>query len=382
MVRVVILGASFGGLKTAEVLQRLLQGRAEVLVIEQRDRFVFRPSLPWVVFGQRRPDAITRPLAPLLQRCGAGFLHDRVEAIDPDAQTVHTHRGRYAYDFLVMALGGSSPAPLPDPLQQSAHTFIWLDDALALRLAARDLAAGHVVVAIQPPNTLLCPAYEIVFQWDQYLRRRGLRHRVSLSLVSFEPEPFTVGGKAASAVVRRWLRAAGIAFYPSTFITRVERHGRETALTLAGGQTLPCTLLVAVPSFQGTAAARTTPGLTDHDGFVLVDRQLRSLAHQNIFAVGDGVAFPGPKTGLMAELQAHVAARNIAAELALAEPADYRSLLVCLGDFGVRRGLLAIRRPAPGQGEARTFFLWPGWLPHAAKIGFERYYLNTRLRVP
>ena len=49
MQKVVILGGSFGGLTAAFELKRLLGKEAEVIVVSDDDRFVFLPSLPWLI---------------------------------------------------------------------------------------------------------------------------------------------------------------------------------------------------------------------------------------------------------------------------------------------------------------------------------------------
>ena len=55
MKRVVVLGGSFAGLTAAFELKRKLGSSAEVTVISRDPRFVFIPSLIWVVPGWRRP---------------------------------------------------------------------------------------------------------------------------------------------------------------------------------------------------------------------------------------------------------------------------------------------------------------------------------------
>jgi sulfide:quinone oxidoreductase len=49
MTKVVVLGGSFGGLTAALELKRLLGKEAEVTVVSDDERFVFLPSLPWLI---------------------------------------------------------------------------------------------------------------------------------------------------------------------------------------------------------------------------------------------------------------------------------------------------------------------------------------------
>lgn len=376
--RVLVLGAGFAGLQAARELRRQLPSPdVRITVVDERDRFLYRPSLPWIVFGQRRPEEIRTPLPPLLNRWGVDFVRDTAEGVEPREQRVVGRRGRYPYDVLLIALGATSPAAEPPHLARWGYHPLWEEGALALHEALERFSGGGVVVAVCPNCPLACPAYEMVFHLDRALRLRGLRSRSRIVLVTYEETPFEAGGPAASRIIARWLRELGIDVRTSTF---VQDAGPGYAV-LPGGEVLPASLLIYMPAFLGSPAVRAVPELTDGDGFVIVDRSLRALDYPNIFAAGDIVAFPGPKNGRMAEIQGKVAARNIAALLGRGQPAPYASHLACLLDLGGNRGVAAVRKPNPGQGRTRTFFIWPGWLPRVAKIGLEAYYTRVKLRV-
>lgn len=376
--RIVIIGGSFAGFETAVQLHRLLKGGVHVTVIDRNARFEFRPSLPWLVFDRRRPEQISVPLSPLVEAQGAVFVQDEVESIDADAARVHGRDRDYAYDFLVVATGGTSPPKQPPALTDRGFTLMWLDDAHRLRAALADFRGGSVVIAFHPRSPLACAAYELPFQLVDYLRDRGIARGSSVSLVTYEDEPFAAGGPAASRIIGRRLQRAGVRFYPNTFVKKTVARG----VMLASRHVLAADLLVYIPTYRGLDLLRNVGGLTDTDGFVITDRTMRTHAYPNIFAAGDGVAFPGPKTGLMAEAQAKVVATNIAADLGVGQHTEYDSLLMCLLDFGSAGGLMVARKPAPQQGWTRTYGVLPGVLPRFGKYAFERYFLHRRLGKP
>ncbi len=74
--KIVVLGGSFGGLTTAFELKRLLGKEAEITVVSDDDRFVFLPSLPWLIMGWRKPDDITLRISDILKPKGIGFIHE------------------------------------------------------------------------------------------------------------------------------------------------------------------------------------------------------------------------------------------------------------------------------------------------------------------
>ena len=64
-------------------------------------------------------------------------------------------------------------------------------------------------------------------------------------------------------------------------------------------------------------------GVTDEEGYIHVDWNMRVMGHERIYAVGDCVSFTGPKMGHMAVRQAEVAAANLAAEIEGHEPISH-----------------------------------------------------------
>lgn len=376
--RVLILGGSFAGFETATTLRRLAGDDVQITVIDRSDRFEFRPSLPWVVFGERRARDTWVSLPALLARDRVTFVHDYIEEIDASANVVRTRNGQHQYDFLVIALGGTSPIPEPDGFNGHGYAPLWLNEGIRLQHALQDFDGGPIVIAFHPRSPLACAAYEFVFQLDAYLRQRELRGRSPIAFVSYEDKPYAIGGTRASDMIRDWLGEANVLFFPNTFVERVtERYVR-----LHDGPSIRSDLLMYIPHYLGSPVVRNVPDLTDADGFVETDRTMRSHAYPNIYAAGDGVSFPGPKTGLMAELQGRTVATNIAAELGIGQRTEYSSMLGCILDLGPGRGLMTVRRPAPKHGPVRTYAVLPGVLPRLGKMAFEKYFMHVRLKKP
>jgi NADH dehydrogenase FAD-containing subunit len=69
-----------------------------------------------------------------------------------------------------------------------------------------------------------------------------------------------------------------------------------------------------VPPFRGNASLRSE-GFTDEHDFVKVDDLMKISGQNDAYAVGDIVAFSGPKFAHMAVRQAEVAAANLISEI-------------------------------------------------------------------
>lgn len=373
--RIVVVGSSFAGMTAAEELRKRLGKRADIVVLDRSDRFVFRPSLPWLVFGERDPEDISVPLRPLLRAKGVRFIQADVEAIDPERNTVRTDAGEHRYDFLVLAAGATSPVRAPAHLARHGFAPLWIGEALRLRRALHRFTGGGAVVALHPRSPIACAAYEYVFQLAAFLRRRGARRKSRITFVTYEELPFAIGGLTAVRSMERWLTQEGIRFMPRTFIDAAT----DRTVTLANNYVLRSDLLIYIPPFRGAEWLQQVPGLTDKEGFIITDANMRTHAYGNVFAAGDAVALPGPKSALMAEMQAKTVATNIAADYGFAEHTAYNSVMGCMLDLGPGRGLLSIRKPVPQQGETKTYFVLPSAINRLGKLALEQYFLRSRL---
>jgi sulfide:quinone oxidoreductase len=93
-------------------------------------------------------------------------------------------------------------------------------------------------------------------------------------------------------------------------------------------------LLMLIPPFRGHAILDDLD-ITDEHDFVKVDGHMKIRDLENGYAVGDIVAFSGPKLAHMAVRQADVAATNIAAEIEGRVPtAEYYHEIAAVIDAG------------------------------------------------
>jgi len=104
--RVVIVGAGFGGLQTAQSLARK---RVEVLLINRHNYHTFIPLLYQVATAQLAPEQVAVPIRTLLRKAdNLNFLQAEVTQIDFVAKEIITNRNTLDYDYLVLATGSKS----------------------------------------------------------------------------------------------------------------------------------------------------------------------------------------------------------------------------------------------------------------------------------
>src|SRR4051794_29998870 len=102
--RVIILGAGFGGLELATTLSEEAGDAVDVVLIDKSDAFVFGYSKLDLMFGRTSEAAIRLPYEAIA-KLGVEFRRETVIAIDPEARRVTTGAGVYEGDVLVIALG-------------------------------------------------------------------------------------------------------------------------------------------------------------------------------------------------------------------------------------------------------------------------------------
>jgi len=398
--KVLVLGGNFGGLTAALSVKHELAGDVDVTVVSAADRFLFNPSLIWLPFGKRRAEDITFPLAPTFESHGVEFVHATATRIDPVAQQVETTAGSYRYDYLVIATGYRNKTDVVPGLAEtnSAYTITTLEDAIHAGEGWRRFLddPGPVVIGAAQGAGCFGAAYEFLFNTSYRLRKAGLRKRVQLTYVTAEPflGHFGIGGlPGGERLLKMFLNKEGIQAITDTAMTEVV----PGKLALADGRALDFAYAMIIPPFVGQPVVATVPGLADDKGYVPVRDTYQSTAHSNIYAVGIAAAVTVPwttavpvgvpKTGFPTEVQAHVAAHNIAAQIRGEQPAREKRFgdipAVCVLDAGNNGVMILADKMLPPR---RAAALIPGPQSHAAKLLFEKYFLwkarNGYVRLP
>jgi len=137
-----ILGGGFGGLYTALALSKLdwKDEQPDIVLVDQRDRFLFAPLLYEIVTGELQTWEIAPRYEELLANTGVRFHQSGVNSIDINAQQVTLSDGsQIAYDRIVLALGGETPMDMAPGVAEHAIPFRSLEDAYRLKERLREL---------------------------------------------------------------------------------------------------------------------------------------------------------------------------------------------------------------------------------------------------
>jgi NADH:ubiquinone reductase (H+-translocating) len=102
----VIVGAGFGGLETA---QKLAHAPVQITLIDKHNYHLFQPLLYQIAIAGLVPSQIAYPLRTIFRhQKNLTFQMGEVTSIDFNARYVRTNGSVIAYDYLVLAIGGQT----------------------------------------------------------------------------------------------------------------------------------------------------------------------------------------------------------------------------------------------------------------------------------
>jgi sulfide:quinone oxidoreductase len=329
--RILILGAGFGGLELSTRLSEEFGDELDLVVIDQRDGFVFVFGFKLdVMFGRALPSAVVHPYRDLAKP-GVRFVQTTIRSIDPAAKRVETDAGDFEADIVVVALGADLVPSATPGLVEGGHEFYTVPGAFALRDVLPRFDGGRVIVGVTSTPFKCPPApSETVLLMHDYLSERGIRDDSDISLVMPFGVPIPPSPAASEALLVAFAER-GINWHPERLVIGLDPERR--VVMLSDGVEMPYDLFLGVPVHRVPAVVEAS-GLAV-DGWVPVNPLTLETALSGVYAVGDGTSVGTPKAGVFAEGQASVLAAQIGAHIrGNTEPGTYDGRGVCYLEFG------------------------------------------------
>lgn len=392
MAKVVIIGASTGGLPAAYEIKEELGSAHEVTVVSNTETFHFVPSNPWVAVGWRTRKDISFPLRPHLEKKGIRFVAEGAQKIEPAQNRVITSAGTVVpYDYLVIATGPKLAFDEIEGLgpERNTASICTVDHAEhALEKYEAFLKdPGPIIVGAAQGASCFGPAYEFSFILDSDLKKRRVRRKVPITFVT--PEPYIghmgLGGVGDSkGLLEHEFRERHINWVTNAKIKKVEAGKMTVEVLNEGEKEIPFKYSMIIPAFKGVDAVAGAEGLCNPRGFVLIDGHQRSPKYPNIYSVGVCVAIPpvevtpvptgAPKTGYMIESMVSAVRHNIKAAIeGKPQTAKASWNALCLADMG-NTGIAFVALPQIPPRDV-TWSKKGMWV-HLAKVAFEKYFIR------
>lgn len=305
MTNLVLVG---GGHAHLEVLRRFAEAPMPGLaltLISREARTLYSGMVPGVIAGEYVASAAEIPLAPLARAARADLVIDEVCGIDLAAGRVERKAGGpIPFDLVSLDIGGVTDLSVPGAAEHAIPTRP-LDRFLA-KLADLDSMAQTgptpMLIAVVGGGAAGC---EIALALS---KRFGLDAQVTLNAGSpslLPGFPSAAGRRVADTLIDRVGRTV-----TGTAVVELQ----QSVLCRADGTMMLFDVAVWATGVAAPAWLRDSGLALDAQGFVRVERTLRSVSDPRVFAAGDVAAIEGalvPKAGVWAVRAGPVLADNL-----------------------------------------------------------------------
>lgn len=356
MIKILILGGGFGGVRAALDLSRLLHNRGSSIPLESgekkklRDREdvtitlidrnnsqTFQPALYEVAsvyginhehpFHTKLHGSICIPYSEIFKGKKIEFVQAEVGHIDLMAKHVVTKNGTtIEFDYLVLALGSAvSTFGIPG-VEEYAYKFKTIEDSLMLNDKIEGLYKDASNKGrLLPINILICGAgftgIELAAELSNCTRHVAHKHGITrqkctaITLIEAAPAILPMISEKERNLIQRRLKKLSVNILTNAPIQEVG----PDYVKFKNGSELKGDLIIWSGGVGTLGILKTVQGLElDERGRILVSDFLQAKNHSNVFAVGDNIIFidsktqkPIPQMAFLAIEQGRVVAENI-----------------------------------------------------------------------
>jgi sulfide:quinone oxidoreductase len=318
---VLILGAGFGGLASANLLRKSLPPEHQITVIDKSQYFMMGLVNLWILSGSRTLEDSQVALNNLENR-GIRFLNDKIVGIDLSQNSVTTKTNRkLEYDYLIVALGAEIAPERINGLENNGGFNIY--DAQQVRNVREkilSLKSGRIVICVADIPYKCPPApYEVSLLINDILIKNRTRNAIDLDIYVPTAISLPAAGAKISQDVVDLLSDNGINFHP---LHKLKKVLDKKTIEFETGNRVNYDLLIAIPPHKVPQVIKNSDLLRDGDhAWINVDRFTLRTKYKNVFAIGDVTeirldqTITVPKAGIFAEGEAKVVSQQIINEI-------------------------------------------------------------------
>ena len=369
MTKIAILGAGYGGVCAAKVLDNEFKDddNVEITLFDRNPFHTLMTELHEVASGRAKPKDVQIPLKKIFAGKKVKIQIGNVTEIDFDQKLIEEEKGRSSYDFLILGPGAESDYFGTTGARENSFSLWSLQEAVVLRKHIEDqfLKASRETDPVKRSKLLAFTVAgagftgmemlgELLERKEVLCRRYHIQEKeVSVTLIEAKPEVLPILPESLRKRSLRYLADQGTITHLGTPIIEVRKDG----VTVQGGQVIETQTLIWTCGVKGAGlAGEHSP--TEKSGPVREPQEsslhfnirkkcrlqtnssLQSLDHDGVFIVGD-VIWYSEKTGALPQVvetalqTGTAAANNIIAEMKGRDKkpfhSDYHGFLISIG---------------------------------------------------
>ncbi|NMO95642.1 NAD(P)/FAD-dependent oxidoreductase [Paenibacillus lemnae] len=325
--KIVILGAGYGGILTAQRLQKELNyNEADVTLVNRHDYHYITTHLHMPAAGTDSIENTRVSISKLIDEFKIDLVKSSVQEIRLHDKKVILEDGTLSYDYLIIALGGDPETFGIPGLAEHAMSIRSINSVRLIRshiehqfalyknerrpqerinfvVGGAGFSGIEFVAELADRIPKLCREYDV----DPAL----------VNIYNIEAAPTALPGFAPELVdyAMETLKKKGVTFKLGTAIKECTPHG----VILSTGEEIRSNTVVWTGGIRGNRLVESA-GFETMRGRVKVDEYLRAPGHDNIYIIGDNSLIfngerPYPPTAQMAMQQGVCCAQNIVATI-------------------------------------------------------------------
>ena len=315
MKKVLILGGGFAGVETAIDLQKTK--KFDVTLVSDRDFLFVFPISIWIPTNELSYENAKIPLLKIQKKHGFNLIIDKVTGVNTDENKVSLENQSLTYDYLVVAFGSGKMQPkgveFSTTICGQPQQTLQLRDKLDILVMK---GGGKIAIGFggNPKDKSAVrggPAFEMLFNINHYLKKKGIRKNFELTMFAPMEEPGAKMGKGAMKAIYKMFKTQNIKSHFGKKITEFVEDG----VMFEDGSKLESDLVMFIAAGAGSPLMKNTDLPLSEAGFIKINDFNQVVGHTNVFAIGDAAAYEGPewvaKQGHIAEIMGRNAAHNI-----------------------------------------------------------------------
>ncbi len=382
--KIVILGGGYAGIEAAKILCKRYRKdeSVDITLIDRNTYHTLMTELHEVAGSRVEPDSVQVSYQRIFSGTCLNIVNDFITGIDFEKRIIQSELHEYAYDYLVLGTGGAPEFFDTPGVQENSYSLWSLEDAMRIRehfeerfrLAAKEpnpkvrnrmltfVVAGAGFTGIEligeflERRDVLCAKYHIdtddvnmivVEAMDTVLPiiEENLRKK-SVKYLNKKGCKVILGARITGAAEGKVMLADGSEIETDTLVWTCGIHGSEftSRINLTKGHTSrgQCSFASAdgIHGMLGCRFDENERYVVGQRGRILVDDYMRSVDHNEVYAVGDNMWFLEnekvlPQIVETAIQTGEVAAKNIIADIDSTEKhkfkSNYHGFMVSIG---------------------------------------------------
>jgi len=378
---ILILGGGFAGVEAAIKLSGL---GYDVSLISNRDYLFIYPISIWIPVKKKAFEDVSIPLATLSNKHGFKVIIDDVSQIIAKESKVVLGKQTLTYDYLVIAIGmhkyNTTGLEHTHSIcgKPEESVIIQKEFDKLIEKGKGNIAIGFGGNPIDPSATAVRggPAFELLFNFSHYLKKKKLQNNFELTFFAPMAEPGKKMGKNAMNKMDVMFKHYKIKKQTGKKIKKFEKDG----IIFEDNMKLESDLTIFISGGDGHSVMQNSDLPLSDAGFIKIDDRCKVEGLDQVYAIGDVTDLNGPKwaakQGHIAEVMADVTAYNIHHRINKSEKRKtyHKHLnILCVMDSG--DGAAFVYRKADFD-----MILPLPFVGHWLKKAWGFYYKNTKLK--